>query len=84
MLLERYLAKYPDDADKIVLNIKDGLKPETHQVDTSSENTRRSLNNCIAQLKCPKQKIDIFEFNHRDPAVPMDVAFDLIDRNCAV
>lgn len=80
MLLERYLEKYPEDADKIVLNIKGGLNPQTHQVDASPENTRRSLDNCIAQLKGRKQKIDMFEFGRRDPAVPMDVTFDLIDR----
>ncbi|OGM43922.1 aldo/keto reductase [Aspergillus bombycis] len=80
VLLERYLEKYPEDADKIILNIKGGINPQTHQVDASPENTRRSLDDCIAQLKGRKQKIDIFEFGRRDPTVPMDVIFDLIDK----
>lgn len=79
VLLERYLEKYPEDADKIVLNIKGGANPKTHQVDASPENTRRTLDDCIAQLK-GRKKIDMFEFGRRDPAVPLDVTFGLIEK----
>ncbi|KAE8167221.1 NADP-dependent oxidoreductase domain-containing protein [Aspergillus tamarii] len=79
VLLERYLEKYPEDADKIVLNIKGGLNPQTHQADASPENTRRSLDDSIAQLK-GRKKIDMFEFGRRDPAVPLDVTFQLIEK----
>ncbi|KAJ5450043.1 uncharacterized protein N7458_006492 [Penicillium daleae] len=79
VLLEQYQERYPEDADKIVLNIKGGVNPQTHQTDASPENTRRSLDDCIAQLK-GRKKIDMFEFGRRDPAVPMDVTFGLIEK----
>ncbi|PYH36277.1 aldo/keto reductase family protein [Aspergillus neoniger CBS 115656] len=79
VLVEQYLEKYPEYADKIVLNIKGGVNPDTHQIDASAENTRRSLDNCIAQLK-GRKKIDMFEFARRDPAVPMQETFDLIEK----
>ncbi len=79
MLLEKYFAKYPEDADKIILSIKGGTNPKTHKTDASPENTRRTLDDSIAQLK-GRKKIDMFEFGRRDPAVPMAETFDLIDK----
>ncbi|KAL4936901.1 hypothetical protein BDV06DRAFT_227455 [Aspergillus oleicola] len=79
VLLERYFAKYPEDADKVVLSIKGGVNPETHQLDASPENTRRTLDDCIAQLK-GRKKIDMFEFGRRDPNVPLEVTFGVIDK----
>lgn len=78
MLLERYLERYPDDADKVVLNIKGGVNPESHQTDASPENTCRSLDACIAQLK-GRKRIDMFEFGRRDPTVPLDETLRLIE-----
>ncbi|KAK8192688.1 hypothetical protein M8818_007860 [Zalaria obscura] len=66
-------------ADKVVISIKGGANPKTHQTDASPENTRRSLNDSIAQLKGRKM-IDLFEFGRRDPNVPLDTTFGLIDR----
>ncbi len=79
VLLERYFEKYPEDADKVILSIKGGVNPQTHQPDASPENTRRSLDNSIAQLK-GRKKIDMFEFARRDPSVSMKETFDLIDK----
>lgn len=79
MLLERYFEKYPEDADKVIICIKGGAKPNTHQTDASPENTRRSLNDSIAQLK-GRKIIDLFEFGRRDPSVPLEEVFGLIDR----
>ncbi|KAI0484448.1 Aldo/keto reductase [Xylariaceae sp. FL0804] len=79
VLLEQYFEKYPEDADKIVLSIKGGTNPTTLRADASPENTRRSIDNCIAQLK-GRKKIDMFEFGRRDPAVPLQETFGLIDR----
>lgn len=79
VLLKKYFEKYPEDADKIVINIKGGANPETHMADASAENTRRSLDNCISQLGGSK-KLDIFEFGRRDPAVPLADAFALIEK----
>ncbi|KAK6952025.1 hypothetical protein Daesc_006551 [Daldinia eschscholtzii] len=79
VLLERYFEKYPEDADKVVISIKGGVSPVTHQTDGSPENTRRSLNDSIAQLK-GRGKIDLFEFARRDPKVPMEVTFDIVNK----
>ncbi|KAI0503136.1 voltage-gated shaker-like K+ channel, subunit [Xylaria bambusicola] len=77
VLLEKYFEKYPEDADKVVLSIKGGVNPETHVVDGSPENTRRSLDNTLAQLK-GRKKLDFFEFGRRDQNVPMEETFKLI------
>lgn len=79
VLLEKYFEKYPEDADKVVISIKGGANPKTHQTDASPENTRRSLNDSISQLG-GRAKIGMFEFGRRDSAVPLEKAFGLIDR----
>lgn len=79
VLLEKYFEKYPEDADKVFISIKGGVNPATHKVDGSPENTRRSLDNSIAQLK-GRKKIDLFEFGRRDPEVPMSVTFGVIEK----
>ncbi|KAI1381477.1 Aldo/keto reductase [Hypoxylon crocopeplum] len=79
VLLERYLEKYPEDADKFVLSIKGGVNPNTKKSDGSPENTRRTLDDSIAQLK-GRKKIDLFQFARRDPAVPMEVTFGTMDK----
>ncbi|KAI3322749.1 putative aldo/keto reductase [Xylariaceae sp. AK1471] len=79
VLLERYFEKYPEDADKIVLSIKGGNNPTTQRTDGSPENTRRSIDDCIAQLK-GRKKIDMFEFARRDPNVPLEVTLGVIEK----
>ncbi|KAI8956743.1 Aldo/keto reductase [Daldinia sp. FL1419] len=78
-LLERYFAKYPEDADKVVLSIKGGMSPDGRVADGTPEGTRRSIDTCIAQLK-GRKKIDIFEFARRDPKVPLSVTFGVIEK----
>lgn len=79
VLLEKYFEKYPEDADKVSLSIKGGMNPATHKIDASPENTRRSLDDSIAQLK-GRKKIELFEFGRRDASVPLDVAFGVIEK----
>ncbi|KAI1771468.1 voltage-gated shaker-like K+ channel, subunit [Hypoxylon cercidicola] len=79
VLLERYLEKYPGDADKFIINIKGGVNPVTRQIDGTVENTRRSLDDCIAQLG-GRKKIDIFEFGRRDPKVPLEVSLGTVEK----
>ncbi|KAI1097712.1 putative aldo/keto reductase [Jackrogersella minutella] len=79
VLLERYFAKYPEDADKVVLSIKGGVDNTGKNPDGSPENTRRTIDQCIAQLK-GRKKIDIFEFARRDQKVPMKTTFDVIQK----
>lgn len=78
VLLERYLEKYPEDADKIVLSIKGGLAQNGLKPDGSPENTRRCLDECLAQLK-GRKKLDIFEFARRDQDVPMETTFKVLN-----
>ncbi|KAL4991866.1 NADP-dependent oxidoreductase domain-containing protein [Aspergillus falconensis] len=78
VLLERYLEKYPEDADKFVLNIKGGLNRANYQPDGSENGTRRTLDDSIAQLK-GRKKIDQFEFARRDQNVPMEVTFGVMN-----
>ncbi|KAI9372259.1 NADP-dependent oxidoreductase domain-containing protein [Aspergillus egyptiacus] len=74
VLLERYFEKYPEDADKVVLNIKGGMNLQTFKPDGSVEGTRRTIDDCVAQLRGRKQ-IDQFEFARRDQTAPMEVTF---------
>jgi len=78
VLLERYFAKYPEDADKVVLSMKGGLRPDLHP-DGSPEGIRRSLDNIIGQLK-GRKKVDIFECARRDKNTPLEATFGVIQK----
>jgi pyridoxine 4-dehydrogenase len=78
-LIRAYLEKYPDDADKFILCIKGGLLPNLHS-DGSPENIRRSIDFTLSQLGPRRQHIDIFECARRDPNVPLETTFGVIDR----
>ncbi|KAJ5620378.1 pyridoxal reductase [Penicillium lagena] len=65
-LLNKYFTKYPENADKVVLSIKGGLKPGQLAPDGSEENIRRSVDECLRLLD-GKKKIDIFECARQDP-----------------
>jgi pyridoxine 4-dehydrogenase len=80
VLLERYFEKYPEDADKVVLSIKGGVNPTTHQIDASPENTSRSINDSIAQLK-GRKLMDLWEYGRRDKKVPLKDTFEYINKN---
>lgn len=77
-LLERYFAKYPEDADKVVLSVKGGYSAQTG-MDSSPEGIRRSIDNSISLLK-GRKKIDIFEVARRDPNIPLDVTYGTMDK----
>lgn len=71
-LLNAYFTKYPEDADKVVISIKGGLKPGQMMPDGSEENTCRSIDECIKQLG-GKKKLDIWEAARVDPKTPIEV-----------
>lgn len=73
VLLERYLAKYPEDADKIVLSVKCAMDM-AKGVDGSPEGIRTSIDNTLKQLG-GRKKLDIFECARRDPKVDMRDTF---------
>lgn len=71
-LLEAYFAKYPEDAEKVVLSIKGAVGPKGP--DGSPEGIRRSIDNVLKQLN-GRKKLDVFECARRDPKVPMEDTF---------
>ena len=75
-LLKKYFEKYPEDADKVVLSIKGGLKDMTP--DGSPENIRRSIDQCIKDIGGTK-KIDIFECARVDPNTPLEITLKVIE-----
>lgn len=78
-LLAQYFGKYPEDADKVILSIKGGMNLATRASDGSPEGTRRSIDNCLRQLK-GRKKLDIFEFARRDQNADMKITFDTIQK----
>jgi pyridoxine 4-dehydrogenase len=78
VLLEKYFEKYPNDAEKVVISIKGGLNPNTGRIDGAPENTRRTLDDSIAQLK-GRKKIDMFEFGRVDKNVPLGTTLGVIE-----
>ncbi|KGO78105.1 Aldo/keto reductase [Penicillium italicum] len=70
-LLNKYFTKYPENADKVVLSIKGGLKKGELAPDGSEENIRRSVDECLRLLD-GKKKLDIFECARQDSAFPVE------------
>ncbi|SCN95358.1 probable pyridoxine 4-dehydrogenase [Fusarium fujikuroi] len=66
-LMRRYLEKYPEDADRIVLTIKGGMGPNYVPLGTK-ENIRRSIDDCLETLG-PVGRIASFEIGRKDPNV---------------
>ncbi|KAI1264155.1 NADP-dependent oxidoreductase domain-containing protein [Xylariaceae sp. FL1019] len=62
-LLNKYFEKYPEDADKLIISIKGGLR-EGHKPDNSPEYTRESIEHCLSQLG-DKGKIDAWAMARR-------------------
>ncbi|KAJ5860444.1 uncharacterized protein N7529_007754 [Penicillium soppii] len=76
-LLNKYFTKYPENAEKVVLSIKGGLKKGVLIPDGSEENIRRSVDECLRLLD-GKKKIDIFECARQDPQVPVEQTIDVL------
>ena len=76
-LLNKYFSKYPENAEKVVLSIKGGLKPGQLVPDGSEENIRRSVDECLRVLGGTK-KIDIFECARQDPSFPVEHTINVL------
>lgn len=76
VLLEKYFTKYPEDADKVVLSVKGGLK--NMHPDGSPENVRRSVEQCLKDLN-GKKSIDIFECARVDKDTPIETTLKTLD-----
>ncbi|CAI7573093.1 unnamed protein product [Penicillium pancosmium] len=76
-LLNKYFTQYPENAEKIVLSIKGGLKVGQLVPDGSEENIRRSVDNCLRLLD-GRKKIDIFECARQDPNFPVEHTVEVL------
>jgi pyridoxine 4-dehydrogenase len=70
-LLKKYFERYPEDVDKVFLNIKGCNFPGFRQ-DSSPEGVRLSIENCLRMLGTRK-KIDQFEAARKDPNTEIEV-----------
>jgi pyridoxine 4-dehydrogenase len=71
-LLRHYFAKYPEDAEKVVVSIKGALGP-TREPTGSPEAIRASVEEAYQVLKGIKT-IDVFEMARVDPNVPVEMS----------
>ncbi|TGJ87278.1 hypothetical protein E0Z10_g1478 [Xylaria hypoxylon] len=62
-LLKQYFEKHPDDANKVVIGIKGGMRLPM-KADNSPEYTRESIENCLSLIG-DKGKIDMWEMARR-------------------
>ncbi|KAL5315796.1 hypothetical protein ACEPPN_016667 [Leptodophora sp. 'Broadleaf-Isolate-01'] len=80
-LLNRYFTKYPEDAPKVVLSIKGGLKGRA--LDGSPENIKNSIENCLRILDGAKS-IDIFECARVDPNTPIEITLKALKEHVEI
>jgi pyridoxine 4-dehydrogenase len=78
-LLERYFAKYPEDAAKVVVGIKGAVNTKTRAPDGSPENVRKSIDNMITQLGSSGGRVNVFGPARRDKNTPFDVTLNTIN-----
>ena len=71
-LLNKYYAKYPEDADKVVLNSKGALKSGLIPDGSPKIIVRQSVERCVEMLG-GKGKIDMLECGRRDPNTEVDI-----------
>ncbi|KAK5044555.1 hypothetical protein LTR84_010679 [Exophiala bonariae] len=70
-LVAEYFTKYPENASKVLLSIKGGLKPGTQIPDGTEAGLRRSVDECNRVLAGTK-KVDIFACARVDTNVPIE------------
>lgn len=75
--MNKYYTKYPEDADKVVLNIKGAMKPGLIP-DGSPKSVRQSVERCVEMLG-GKGKIDKFECGRRDPNTPLETTLRTLE-----
>lgn len=79
-LLNKYFEKYPEDADRVAVNIKGAVQRNGFQVRMtgSREGVGGSIENCLRMLG-PRGRIDEFELARKDPDVPYEESVLAID-----
>jgi len=78
-LLNEYFTEYPEDAEKVVLSIKGGLKPGAMAPDGSEQNVQRSIDECLRVLD-GKKFLDLFECARVDPNTPIETTITAINK----
>lgn len=76
-LLNKYYERYPEDIDKIVLNVK-GCILETFAPDASPSGVKTSVENCV-RLIGGKGRIDQFEPARKDPKVDIETTIAALE-----
>ena len=74
-VLNRYFTKYPEDAEKVLLSIKGGLK--NLNPDGSPEGVRSSVENCVKLLD-GRKTLDLFECARVDHDVPIETTIEAL------
>ena len=79
-LLNKYYAKYPEDANKVVLNIKGSMSGKLPRIEPNSSPAfiRAEVDKCLKQLG-GKGKIDMYEPARRDPKTPLKETLQCLD-----
>ncbi|KAI9722795.1 MAG: Pyridoxine 4-dehydrogenase [Chrysothrix sp. TS-e1954] len=70
-IINEYFSKYPEDADKVIINVKSGVNLATMQPDGSEEGVRRGIENCN-RILAGKKFLDTFECARVDPKTPVE------------
>ncbi|KAI5294893.1 Pyridoxine 4-dehydrogenase [Ascosphaera acerosa] len=70
-MLRDYFRANPEDAEKVVLNIKGGLIPGMLKPDSSKANVTRSVDECLRVLDGTKT-LDVFECGRVDSVTPIE------------
>jgi pyridoxine 4-dehydrogenase len=76
-LLKKYYDKYPEDVDKILLNVKGCLFPG-FRLDCSPEGVKTSVENCV-RLIGGKGRIDQFESPRKDHTVDIEITMEAMN-----
>ncbi|KAL2258151.1 hypothetical protein VTK26DRAFT_8650 [Humicola hyalothermophila] len=77
-LLNKYYEKYPEDKDKILLNVK-GCTFENFRPDGSPEGVKISVENSVKSIG-GKGRIDQFEPARKDPKVDIEVTMEALKK----
>lgn len=77
-LLAKYLRRYPEDADKVLLSVKGAFDFATMSPDGSPRGIRKSVEKVLADLD-GTHRIDIFECARVDPEVPLEVTLRYLE-----
>ena len=76
-LLKKYFTRYPEDAEKVILNIKGALQPDMIP-DGSPRFVRQSVEHCLEMLG-DRGRIDMFECARRDPNTPLETTIATLE-----